>query len=217
MTVLTLYGYWRSSAAYRVRIALELKGLAYQTQPVHLTRAGGDQHAAPFQALNPQGLVPVLVDGEEVLSQSLAIIEYLEETHPAPPLLPGAPAARARVRALAQVVACDLHPLNNLRVLRYLDENLGASADAQTAWYHHWLQAGLAALERRLGTEPGTGKFCHGATPTVADLCLVPQLYNARRHALDLAPFPTLTRIETACQALPAFAAAAPERQPDAV
>jgi maleylpyruvate isomerase len=215
--VRTLYGYWRSSAAYRVRIALELKGLAYQTRPVHLTLAGGEQHAAPFQALNPQGLVPVLVDGEEVLSQSLAIIEYLEETHPAPPLLPGTPAARARVRALAQVVACDLHPLNNLRVLRYLGENLGASADAQTVWYRHWLQAGLAALERRLGTEPGTGEFCHGAAPTLADLCLVPQLYNARRHALDLAPFPTLTRIEAACQALPAFAAAAPERQPDAV
>jgi len=211
-----LYSYWRSSAAYRVRIALGLKGLAYETLPVHLTRAGGEQHSAQYLALNPQGLVPALVDGDNLFTQSLAIIEYLEETHPEPPLLPSGAKERARVRSLALAIACEIHPLNNLRVLQYLGQEFGADEKARTQWYHYWLSLGLDALEKRFCIEPETGAFCHGAKPTLADVCLVPQLANARRCAFDLAPYSTLCRIEAACLALPAFAAAAPERQPDA-
>ena len=210
-----LYGYFRSSAAYRVRIALNLKGLAADRLPVHLAK--GAQHAAEFVALNPQALVPVLVtDDGTVLTQSLAIIEWLEEVHPRPPLLPGTADDRARVRAIALAIACDIHPLNNTRVLRYLSGTLEAPQDARDAWYAHWCATGLGALESRLAREPATGRFCHGDAPTIADVCLVPQLANARRFNVDVAPYPTLLRIDAACRAIPAFADAAPERQPDA-
>lgn len=211
-----LHGYWRSSAAWRVRIALGLKGLHFESVPVHLLRDGGEQRQPAFLGLNPQGLVPALEDQGRVLSQSLAIIEYLEETHPAPPLLPPDPASRARVRSLAQVVACDIHPLNNLRVLEYLRDDLGQDDATRTAWVRHWVTAGLSALETRLANEAGTGRFCHGDAPGLADCCLVPQLYNARRFECPLDAFPTLLRVEAACTALEAFRNAAPELQPDA-
>lgn len=213
---IALYTYFRSTAAWRVRIALALKGLAHESIPVHLLRGGGEQHADDYHALNPQRLVPALVDAGEVVTQSLAIIEYLDETRPEPPLLPGSAHGRARVRALAQLVACDVHPLNNLRVQQYLGDVLGADDTAKRAWLHHWMQTGFAALEEMLAGDPRTGTCCHGDRPTLADLCLVPQLYNARRFELDLEPYPTLVRIDAHCASLPAFAAAAPDRQPDA-
>jgi maleylacetoacetate isomerase len=211
-----LYSYFRSSAAYRVRIALNLKGLPYETVPVHLTRGGGEQLAPAYRQLNPQALVPVLEDGGRVLTQSLAIIEYLEETHPQTPLLPKDPAGRARVRALALAVACDLHPLNNLRVLNYLTGPLGLGEDAKLAWYRHWIAEGLRALEASLAGDRATGRFCHGDAPGLADCCLVPQLANAHRVKCDVSPYPTLLRIEQSCQALEAFRRAAPGAQPDA-
>ena len=213
---LTLYSYWRSSAAYRVRIGLNLKGLAYETRPVHLVRDGGEQHADDYRALNPQALVPMLVDGERRITQSLAILEYLDETFPKPALLPADTRGRARVRSLAMLVACDIHPLNNLRVLQYLKRENGLEQPAIDAWMLHWMREGFAAMEAMLADAPGTGTFCLGETPTIADCCLVPQLYNARRFALDLSPYPTLVRIEADCLALPAFDAARPESQPDA-
>jgi len=217
MSGLTLYTYWRSSAAYRVRIGLALKGLEYRSEPVHLVHDGGRQHAAGYAALNPQELVPVLRHGDQVLRQSMAILEYLEETWPQPaPLLPADAAGRARVRALAQAIGCDLHPLNNLRVLQYLERELGQDQDAREDWVRHWTGGGLDALERLLADDPGTGRFCHGDTPGLADCVLVPQLYNARRFGMDPARWPVLARIAQACQDLPAFAAAAPEAQPDA-
>jgi len=210
-----LYDYFRSSAAYRVRIALNLKGVAPERAFVHLRR--GAQHADDYLALNPQGLVPTLVtDGGEVLTQSLAIIEWLDEVYPEPPLLPSTAAERVRVRALALAIACDIHPLNNTRVLAYLTGTLGATDSQRDGWYRYWCDVGFEALETRLAREPATGAFCHGAAPTLADICLVPQLANARRVDLDLAPYPTLLRIEAACLALPAFANAAPAKQPDA-
>ena len=211
-----LFSYFRSSAAYRVRIALNLKGLEYEYVPVHLTRAGGEQFTPAFRQLNPQALVPMLHDGEHALTQSLAIIEYLDETHREPPLLPGAPISRARVRGLALAVACDIHPIDNLRVLRYLLHTVGVSEEQKDAWYKYWIDTGLEALELQVARDPATGRFCHGDAPTLADICLVPQLANARRVKMDLSPYPTLTRIEAACNALPAFAAAEPSRQPDA-
>jgi maleylpyruvate isomerase len=211
-----LYSYFRSSAAYRVRIALNLKGLPYDTRPVHLLKDGG-QHLLPdYTRLNPLALIPTLVDGPAVLTQSLAIIEYLEETHPIPPLLPATPIARAQVRALALSIACDIHPLNNLRVLRYLKRELDVPEEARDTWYRHWIQTGLQALEKMLAASPETGTYCHGGTPSLADICLVPQLFNARRLKCDLSAMPTLVRIDAACRALPAFERAAPERQPDA-
>jgi maleylpyruvate isomerase len=214
---LKLYSYFRSSAAYRVRIALNLKGLPYETVPVHLTRGGGEQLAPGYRKLNPQALVPVLQDGERVLTQSLAIIEYLEEVHPQIPLLPKDPAARARVRALALAVACEIHPLNNLRVLNYLTGPMRLTDDARQTWYRHWIAEGLGALEARLAGDRDTGKFCHGDVPGLADCCLVPQLANAHRLKCDVSPYPTLLRIENSCQTLAAFQRAAPEQQPDAV
>jgi maleylpyruvate isomerase len=211
-----LYSYFRSSASYRVRIALNLKGLDYEYAAVHLRRGGGEHRSADYRALNPQALVPTLVDGERVLTQSLAIIEYLEETHPQPPLLPAAPADRAHVRALAQLVACEIHPLNNLRVLGYLTGELGVSEEAKNRWYRHWVALGLQALEAQLARDPRTGRFCFGDAPGLADCCLVPQLANARRFECDLSGYPTLTRIERACLELPAFQRAAPGAQPDA-
>ncbi len=212
---LVLYTYWRSSAAYRVRIGLNLKGLPWQARPVHLVRDGGEQHAADYQALNPQQLVPSLVHDGRVLTQSLAILEYLEDCFPATPLLPADAVGRARVRALAQLVACDIHPINNLRVLQYLESPLQVPAEARSAWTLHWMREGLAAMEVLLTGDAHTGRFCHGDTPGLADACLVPQLYNARRFGLALAPYPTLARIEAACLAEPAFQAAVPEAQAD--
>ena len=210
-----LYDYFRSSAAYRVRIALNLKRLAPERAFVHLRH--GAQRAEAYLALNPQGLVPALeTDGGDVLTQSLAIIEWLDESHPAPPLLPADAAGRARVRALALAIACDLHPLNNLRVLNYLTATLGATDAHRDGWYRYWCDVGFEALETQLAREASTGAFCHGGTPTLADICLVPQLANARRFKLELAPYPTLLRIDAACAALPAFADAAPAKQPDA-
>lgn len=209
-----LHGYFRSSAAYRVRIALNLKGLAYENAFVHLRR--DEQHAASYVAVNPQALIPTLEDGPFVLTQSLAIIEYLDETHPEPPLLPATPAERARVRALALAVACDIHPIDNTRVLAYLERALKLEEAARIAWYNHWIALGFDALEKMLTASDATGRFCHGDSPGLADLCLVPQALNARRHALDLSPYPTINRIYDACLALPAFDAAQPSRQPDA-
>ena len=212
----TLYGYWRSTAAWRVRIALNLKGVAWTSRHVHLLRDGGEQRRPEFLRLNPQGLVPALAIDGQLLTQSLAIIEYLEETRATPALLPADAAGRARVRSLAQLVAGDLHPLNNLRVLHYLDKQLGAGETQRQAWYRHWVRVGLDALETRLAREPQTGRFCHGDAPGLADCCLVPQLYNARRYDCPLEACPTLLRIEAACGELDAFQAAVPERQPDA-
>ena len=211
-----LYGFFRSSSSYRVRIALNLKGLAYEQAAVHLTKGGGEQFAPTFRKLNPQSLVPVLEDGPLALTQSLAIIEYLDETHPRPPLLPGTPAERARVRALALAIACDLHPLNNTRVLSYIAGPMGAGEDGKLVWYRHWIAVGLQPLEAMLAGDRATGKFCHGDTPGLADCCLVPQLANARRFKCDVAPYPTLLAIEKNCLALDAFQRAAPDQQPDA-
>ncbi|MGC2854342.1 maleylacetoacetate isomerase [Novispirillum sp. DQ9] len=211
-----LYSYWRSSTSYRARIALNLKGLDYEIVPVHLLRDGGEHRKADYMALNPQGILPTLVDGATVLTQSLAIVEYIDETHPTPPLLPADAAGRARVRAFSQAVACEIHPLTNLRVLKHLTGVLGHSEDDKLAWYRHWTAEGLRALEEMVAGHPATGTFVHGDAPTLADLCLVPQMYNARRFSIDLTPYPTLVRIDEACRALPAFAQAAPEAQPDA-
>ena len=211
-----LYTYFRSSAAYRVRIALNLKGLAWEAVPVHLLRGGGEQHQPDYLALNPNGLVPVLDDDGLLLTQSLAIIEYLDETHPEPALLPGDAAARARIRAIAQTIACDIHPINNQRVLRYLTRELGATEAQKTAWYRHWVELGLAAVEAMLANDARTGVFCHGDSPTLADCCLVPQVFNARRCACDLSAMPTLLRIVERCEAMEAFRLAAPEHQSDA-
>ena len=213
---LRLFSYWRSSAAYRVRIGLNLKGLSYETVPVHLLRDGGQQHAPDYVRINPQHAVPVLQHGERTLRQSLAILEYLDELWPQPPLLPASARERARVRALAQLVASDIHPLNNLRVMRYIEHEWQVPQAGREAWMRHWMREGLAALESLLADDPATVAFCHGQSPGIADCCLVPQLYNARRFGLELAPFPTLLRIEAACEELPAFEAARPENQPDA-
>lgn len=209
-----LYSFFRSSAAYRVRIALALKGLTYEYVPVQIAR--GLQFEAPYRDISPQALVPILDDDGELLQQSLAIVEYLDETHPEPSLLPAAPIERSRVRSLALLIVCEIHPLNNLRVLKYLTGTLGLSEEQKLAWYRHWVTTGFTALERRLATEPGTGRFCHGDTPGYADIALVPQVANARRFEVDLSAFPTIVRIDAACSALPAFQQAAPARQPDA-
>jgi maleylpyruvate isomerase len=210
-----LYDYFRSSAAYRVRIALNLKAQTPAREFVHLRRNA--QRGDEYLALNPQGLVPALVTDEgEVLTQSLAIIGYLDDRFPAPPLLPGPAAERARVRGIALEIACDIHPLNNLRVLQYLKNTLGVTEEQKDAWYRYWIDVGLEALETRLSRDPETGRHCHGDVPTLADVCLVPQLANARRMNIDVTPYPTLTRIEAAAISLPAFADAAPSRQPDA-
>lgn len=213
--MLKLYTYFRSSAAYRVRVALNLKGLQYEALPVHLVKEGGQHLSEAYRRINPAAAVPSLVDRDLALSQSLAIIEYLDETHPYPPLLPGDPGARARVRAIALDVACEIHPLNNLRVLKYLTGKFGVSEEDKNAWYRHWVETGLAAIEARLDGSPLTGKFCHGDHPTLADCCLVPQVFNARRFGCTLDHVPTVVRIDAECRTLPAFVAAAPENQPD--
>ncbi|NWK76860.1 maleylacetoacetate isomerase [Aquitalea sp. LB_tupeE] len=211
-----LYTYFRSSAAYRVRIALNLKRLPYDTVAVHLLKDGGQQHSAGYRAKSPLGLVPCLeTEQGNDLTQSLAIIEYLEETYPALPLLPHHAADRARVRALALTIACDIHPLNNLRVLVFLTQQFGLSAENKAQWYRHWVTQGLMAVESMLADEARTGHFCHGDTPGLADCCLVPQVFNALRFDCSLAQMPTIRRIYQACVTLPAFQAAAPEMQPD--
>jgi len=211
-----LYDYFRSSAAYRVRIALNLKGITPDERTfVHL-RMGG-QRAQDYLALNPQGLVPALaLDDGQVLTQSLAIVEYLDETQPSPPFLPADAVDRARVRAIALQIACEIHPLNNLRVLNYLIGTLGLAKEQKDGWYRYWVDVGFEALEKMLSQDRRTGRYCHGDAPTLADICLVPQIANARRFNIDMSPYPTLTRIEAALNELPAFAAAAPARQPDA-
>lgn len=208
-----LYTYFRSSAAFRVRIALNLKGLAWEPEVVWLL--AGEQNGEGYRAINPQGLVPTLVDGDLGLTQSLAIIEYLEETRPEPPLLPRGAAARARVRALAQIVACDTHPVNNLRILKYLKSVLGQDQTAIDAWYRHWCIEGLEAYEQTLALGP-PGRFSHGDTPTLADICLVPQVFNAKRFGVDLGSYPRVMAAFDASMALPAFDEAQPSRQADA-
>ena len=211
-----LFGYFRSSAAYRVRIALNLKAIPWESELVDLRAPVSAQHSREFRALNPQGLVPVLIDGEHTLTQSLAILEYLEETHPQPPLLPHSPAARAAVRALALAVACDIHPLDNLRVLNYLRSPLGHDDAAVNAWYAHWIAQGFAALERDAARLSGDGRHMYGTAVTLADVCMVPQMFNARRFNCDVTPYPTLRAICAHLESLPAFAQAAPQVQPDA-
>ena len=211
-----LYSYWRSSAAFRVRIALNLKGLPYETRAVHLVRDGGEQHAPDYARLNPQELVPALVDGGKVMTQSMAIVEYLDETHPHPPLLPADAAGRARVRGLAQIVGCDIHPIGNLRVLQRIGTQFGADDEQKGIWMRHWIAAGFHAMETMLANSKDTGRYCHGDTPGLADLCLVPQVYNAQRWKMPLDAYPTILRIDAACRELDAFKAALPEQQPDA-
>jgi maleylacetoacetate isomerase len=208
-----LYTYFRSSAAWRARIGLAWKQLSYDTVPVHLLNNGGEQHKPDYKAANPQELVPTLADGAVTIGQSLAILEYLEEKYPVPPLLPETPEQRAAVRQMALLVACDIHPLNNLSVMQYLEKELQADEVARDRWYAHWINEGLKALEI-LVTRYG-GIYCYGDTVTMADMCLVPQLYNARRRNLDLAAYPRLLAIDAVCAKLPAFFAAHPDQQPD--
>lgn len=215
MKDIRLHSYFRSSTSTRVRTALALKGLTYDYIGWDLRK--GDQHSDEFLAINPQGLVPALEIDGIVLNQSVPIIEYLDERFPEPPLLPQDAAGRARVRALAAMIACEVHPLNNLRVLRYLGRAFGADADAQAAWFAHWAQTTLSAMEQMLAGDGRTGDFCHGNQPGLADICLYAQMLNNRRFDIDGAQWPTLARIFAACSALPAFAQAAPETQPDAV
>lgn len=213
--MLELYTYFRSSAAYRVRIALALKGLDFHALPVHLVHGGGEQHQPAYRRVNPQELVPTLADRGHALTQSLAIMAYLDEAHAPAILLPQDALGRARVRSLALQVACDIHPLNNLRVLQYLEHELGVQKPQRDTWYRHWVERGFEALEIQLQSSQ-TGRYCHGDTPTLADCCLVPQVYNARRFDVDLSRFPEIKRIEANCAQLAAFQVAAPEAQADA-
>ncbi len=211
-----LYDYAFSSAAYRVRIALNLKGIAYERAVVSLIKDGGQQHSAAYKAINPQALIPTLQADGHTIGQSLAIIEYLDETHPMPPLLPRYPAEKARVRQIAYEIACDIHPVNNMRVRGQLKALGHSEEEIMTKWYAHWITIGFAALETQLSVSKETGTYCHGDAPTLADICLVPQMANACRFKVPVDAFPTLVRIDKACRAHPAFAAAAPEKQPDA-
>ncbi len=211
-----LYSYWRSSAAYRVRIALNLKGLDYEVVPVHLLKEGGEQYLAEYRSRNPQGLLPALVDGDICLGQSLAILDYLEERYPEPPLLPQTLAERSFARQFSLAVACDIHPLNNLRVLKYLKQTMQQEDEARNAWYHHWIKTGFSALEQLLNGRNRQGPYCLGRQVTIADACLVPQMYNARRFEVSMNDYPNLVEIEQACMELEAFRQAAPENQVDA-
>lgn len=209
-----LHNFFRSSTSFRVRAALNLKGLDFEYLAYALRK--GETRRPDFLAINPSGLVPTLETDDGPLSQSLAIIEWLDETHPTPPLLPGDPWERARVRSLAQIVACDIHPVNNLRVLFRIRDQFGAEEAAHANWFRHWATLGMDALETRLASEPETGTFCHGDTPGLADLCLCGQVLNNQRFDMPLDPYPTIARIHDAAMALPAFAEAAPDKQPDA-
>jgi len=211
-----LYTFFRSSASYRVRIALNLKCIRYEQAPIHLRRAGGEQLQPAYKALNPQALVPALEDNGRILTQSLAIIEYLDEKFPNPPLLPKDPADKALVRSMALVIACEVHPIQNLRVLNYVKSAYNQTDEQVNRWSQHWMNLGFAALEQLIVAQPNRGRFCVGDMPTLADICLVPQLGNARRYGCDLSQYPAIQGIENNCMALPAFSDAAPEKQPDA-
>ncbi|MEO0382698.1 MAG: maleylacetoacetate isomerase [Pseudomonadota bacterium] len=211
---LTLHGFFRSSTAYRLRAALNLKGLGYDQKTYVLRKA--EQRGADYLAINPQGLVPALETPDEVLTQSLAMLEWLDETHPEPAFLPDTAMGRARVRSLAQMIALDIHPINNLRVLFYLRDHFGADDDAQASWFRHWVAEAFGPLEQRLAGDQETGQFCHGDTPSLADICLAGQVVNNRRFNVDLTPYPTIQRVFDACMGLPAFVDAMPENQPDA-
>ena len=208
-----LYSYFRSSAAFRVRIALNLKGLAYEQAAISLPK--GAHRRDDYEAVNPQKLVPALIDSDNLLTQSLAIIEYLEEKQPEPPLMPKGLLERARVRSLSLLVACEIHPLNNLRVLQHIKRNLGQDEEGINTWYRHWIAEGLAKFEADLTRTAGTGKFCQGDLPTIADCCLVPQIFNATRYECDLGPYPVTLRVFDACMQLDAFDKAQPMNQPD--
>lgn len=207
--MLKLYDYFRSSASFRVRIALNLKQLSYDAVPVHLVNNGGEQYSPAYQAVNPMSLVPSLDDNGRIITQSLAIIEYLDETHPSPPLLPSQPYEKALVRAFAYTIAAEIHPINNLRVLKYLTNEFNISEDQKNKWYQHWIAKGLDALEKTLAAQKSSA-FCFGDTPSLADICLVPQMFNARRFHCDLSTYPNLCRIDKHCQTLPAFIDARP-------
>ena len=211
-----LYGYWRSSAAYRLRIALNLKGATYDTQSVNIAPAASEQIAPAFKSLNPQMRVPVLEVGGHFMTQSMAVLEWLDETYPEPPLLPADPFARQRARAFADLIACDIHPLNNLSVLNVLRSDFGADKAAVRAWYGDWIIRGFTALEAQIADRPASG-FLFGEAPGIAEICLVPQVYNARRFEIDLSDFPALVAVDAACTELKAFQDAAPDAQPDAV
>jgi len=216
MSDLVFYTYYRSSCAYRVRIALALKGLEFEPVYVHLLRNGGENWQPDYREQNPQGLLPALIDGQRILTQSLAIIEYLDECYPEPRLCPVDSRDRAWVRALAQLVTCDIQPLNNLRVLDYLKQEMAATDEQVQAWYQHWLSEGLRSAEALIARHRPVGKCCHGDSPTLADICLIPQVYNAGRYHCDLTRFPRIQDIYDYCITLPAFRAAAPEKQADA-
>jgi maleylpyruvate isomerase len=211
-----LYGYWRSTAAYRVRIVLNLKGIKYESLPVHLTRDGGEHKHSRYSDINPQQLLPTLLEGDARIGQSMAIIEYLEEVYPDPPVLPEDSIQRARARQAALAIACDIHPLNNLRVLNFLKNDLGVDEDGKLRWYHHWITENFDALERWSAADSGDGPYFLGNTLSIADVCIVPQMYNARRFDVPLDRFPRLVDIDRACRELDAFRDAAPENQPDA-
>lgn len=211
-----LYSFWRSSAAFRVRIALNLKGLDYEVIPVHLNKNGGEQLQSEYAQKSPNRLVPLLIHGNQRIHQSLAIIEYLEEIHPKPPLLPIAPIDRAWVRSLAMDIAADIHPISNLRVLRYLVKKLGVNTEDKDAWYQHWIALGLESLEKQLCSDPRVGKFAFGNQPGLIDICLVPQIFNACSSQMDLRPYPALMSIFHECMKLPAFIDATWEKQIDA-
>ncbi len=212
---ISLYNYFRSSASYRVRIALNLKGLSFDYIPIHLTKNGGEQFNETYKRLNPYQLVPLLVDGNRQINQSLAIMEYLDETYPDPALLPSNPVDKAYVRALSMDIACEIHPLNNLRVLKYLTGQFGISEEDKNKWIHHWIELGFAALEKELTESTKRGSYCYGDTPTLADCCLIPQIHNARRFKLDMTYYPTLCAIEESCLKLDSFNSADPNHQPD--
>lgn len=209
-----LYGFSRSSAAFRVRIALNLKGIAWEH--INISLPDGDQFGSDYTSVNPQGRVPTLIDGDNKLIQSMAILEYLDETHPEPAFLPAEPVARARVRGLADIIACDIHPLNNLAVLKFLAKEMGADKDAvNVTWYQHWIYEGFNALEAMLAGDGATGTFAHGDAPGLVDICIVPQVFNAQRYECDLGRYPTIMCIFDACMKLDAFDSAQPSKQPD--
>ena len=213
---LKLYSYWRSSTSYKVRIALNLKGLDYDLIPVHLVNNGGEQHSADYKTLNPMQALPTLIDGDTVITQSNAILEYLEDVYPEVALLPNTPQERAYVRQVMNVISCDIHPVNNLRVLKYLTGHLEISQEAKSTWYHHWIQQGFGALEKIISSSPYyAGSFCHGLSPSIADATLIPQIYNAKRFDVDLAAFPAILNIDKNCATLKAFEYAKPENQID--
>jgi len=215
--MIRLYGYWRSTAAYRVRLALNIKQVSYSQQSVNLVKDGGEQYKPEYQLINPQGLVPTLVDEGIAIGQSLAILEYLEEKYPQRPLLPVTPAERAMARQLCQIIACDLHPLNNLRILKYLSNELNISDDDKSKWYHHWLAQGFEAFDKLLSKNDLSGPYCLGGELSMADVCLIPQLYNADRFDFSMNAYPRLQEINQNCLKLTRFQDAIPENQPDAV